>query len=84
MIIKILVDAMLAAINALFSLIPGQDSGTLSVGDFESVTALVWNAGGIIPISQIVFAVTAIFGLKIAMIIYDLAIFVYHQFWGSD
>lgn len=84
MIIKILVDAMLAAINALFSLIPGQESGTLSVGDFDSVTSLIWNANGIIPISAIVFSMTAIFGLKIAMVVYDLAIYVYHQFWGSD
>lgn len=84
MITKVILDAVFGSINALLALIPGTESNGLAIGNFEDVTTIVWNANGIIPLTSIMFTVGSIFALKIAFILWDATLFVYHQFWGSD
>lgn len=82
MITDLIVTAMLGCLDAVFGLFPAftmPDSGTYT-------GALSWGLAfdGIFPVRTLFVCVAAAFGIELVLRLWDLTVFVYHQFWGSD
>lgn len=84
MITDFVLSAIFGGINALLSLAPG--SWTMP-NPGNTWTALLMDIGQfnrLFPIVQVAAAASATFGLVVALTLWDVIPWVYHQFWGGD
>lgn len=81
MITGAVITAVLACLDAVFSLVPGF---SFTPGDTHGDIAIVSELNGIIPIQTCVTLILLTFGLILIQRGWDLIVFVFHQFWGSD
>jgi len=82
MITDAIVSAFLAAVAALFSLLP-----SITLPDITPDMQLFQYArafGNIVPLNDLFICVGISIGLHLLFNAWDLALFVYHQFWGSN
>lgn len=83
MIIDWILTAISAGINALISLGPSITIPTWDATN-TNATTIVMTLNGIIPIYALMVSFFAILAVQLLLQIWDLIVFVYHQFWGSD
>jgi hypothetical protein len=83
MITDFVVSSFLAAFAALFGLIPAVGSAP-SHGAFDGVAQQVVAFNDIFPLVTLLEVLGIILALEVAIYLWDLILFVYHQFWGSD
>lgn len=81
MITKLIVDMFMACLDALISLLP---SWSPPIFDPFSFISIAFNANRVFPVATALLLLAAIIVLRLAMNLWDHAVFVYHQFWGSD
>lgn len=80
-IISLIISAVVAAISALLSLFPSFSIPTQGAAD---VGQLAGTLNQFLPMTSIAGAALAVLGVKVAVYVWNLIVFVYHQFWGSD
>lgn len=83
MITDFVLNAIFGGISALLSLAPEASLPPTSSGGGWEI-GLVHNLNNIIPIGTMASCLLALLALRIAMQGWDIAVFVYHQFWGTD
>ena len=83
MITDFIIGAFVSGIGALLDLVP-----VISIPspgeNFASFTGVIGGANKVFPVFWAMGGITAIVVLKIALNVWDLIVWVYHQFWGSD
>lgn len=80
MIVDFVISGFLAGLDALFSLFP-------TIAFFNNgplYTRLPAAMGQVFPLSFLIGTVLICLAIRIALSGWDVAIFVYHQFWGSN
>jgi len=81
MITGAIVSAILAALDAIFSLLPSWTPNVPTQGaGFHNVILV----NQVIPMYAMVQALLAYIALLLLLRVWDFAVFVFHQFWGSD
>ena len=50
----------------------------------EQVGAMASSLNGYVPVTQIGLALLLLVGLKLALLLWQTLVFIYHQFWGSS
>ena len=86
MIVNLVVNILLAPIQALLDLLGTAGSLGLNTAATNVVSALPplgW-LNDYMPVTQMLEAVTAIIGTLAVMLIINLGLWVYHQFWGNN
>jgi hypothetical protein len=81
MITDLVVTALLAALTALTSLLPPVPVPVASSTRFGE---LGYTLNQFLPIVQIATAALACLAVYAAMNLWNLGVWVYHQFWGSN
>ena len=81
MITKWIIDAFMACLDALISLLPSWSPPSI---DSFSFVSIIYNANRVFPVITALLILGLIIALRLAMNLWDHAVFVYHQFWGSD
>lgn len=81
MITGLVVTALLASLDALLSLLPGF---TIPVSSTSTVGELGWTLNQFLPVAVLCTAALAVLGWYALMNLWNLVVWVYHQFWGSD
>lgn len=85
MITDAIINALLGGINALLSLLPSYELPDGRDSEFGyQLGALVSQADHIFPLATITKIIGLAFALRILMASWDLIVFIYHQFWGSN
>lgn len=84
MITDALVSAILGALSALVGLFPSTGTVTLGQGTTTTITSWVGAANSFIPLQALITVIGALLALQLALYLWDLAVWVYHQVWGSD
>lgn len=82
MIIHAIVLAVLGCIDALVSLFPGWDMSVVATNN-----GVISEAGAmenLFPVSQLLLAISLMLAVKLGISVWGLAIWTYHQFWGSE
>ena len=84
MITDLVVQALLAVVGSVVTLIPGGASVTFM--DNVSVSVLGWvRAGnGFLPVSMALTCLMGLLALQLALGLWDLILWIYHQVWGSS
>jgi len=82
MITKWIVDAFLAGLDALLSLLP---SFTVPTWDNPNgALGQVANLNRVFPVCTLILCILAVVVVMLALYAWDALVFVYHQFWGSN
>lgn len=82
MILGLVVTAVLGVFSTLAGLMP---TWTLpSVSHDSAIPTYIHLANSILPLTTVALAIAAYGALMLAMSGWDLIVWVYHQFWGSD
>ena len=84
MITDAIVHALLGALSALLTLFPATGPLTLGSGVSTSVMGWAGAANSFLPFSVIVQVLVLLVGLQLVLVAWDVAVWVYHQVWGSD
>jgi hypothetical protein len=84
MITDAVVQALLAALSALLTLLPATGNLTLGSGVDTSVMGWVGAANSFVPLVSILQVLVLLAGVQLLLMAWDLAVWVYHQIWGSD
>lgn len=82
MLVKYVIEAFLAGISSMLSLIP-----SLSFPTTDSVPAIFANVYPFKDVFPLVWLLTCVgitITLKLALNGWDFIVFAYHQFWGSN
>lgn len=81
MLLDLLIAALTGIINAIMSLLPQFELPTpdIDAGIFPTISAL----DNVVPVGDAVVILLLIITVILALYIWDFALFVYHQFWGS-
>lgn len=82
MITGAVVGALLACLDALLSLMP-----TFSLPDSEAYhghLSWVYDVGQLLPVQVVMSMLLIALAVELALRLWDVAVFVYHQFWGSN
>lgn len=82
MITDLIVTAFLAGLDAVFSLLPSFDVSYVDSG--FRVGTLVGKMNQVVPILLILTLAAVAVGIRIILNIFDVGMFVYHQFWGAS
>lgn len=82
MIINIIISGFLSAITALTSLLPSFSIPTVDSDAGLLAYVIVWN--NVMPVKLICECIVATLGLNLAFIIFDGAVWLYHQIHGSE
>jgi len=76
-----IVSAFLSALSAVLGVLPDWDppavAGTTGMG-------VVARAAAVFPVGSLVWAIVALLALELALQLWDLGVWVWHQFWGSS
>lgn len=86
MISDLIITAFLGGLNALLSLMPDYElpiSPTL-IADGRSLWSNAVSLNSVVPLGTITKVIFAALTLRLLLILWDLIVFVYHQFWGSN
>jgi hypothetical protein len=80
----LIVHAFLAGVGTLLGFLP--DAGTGRIDQQASSSAAAWGttANGFFPVTVTVFVLLALLVLETALLLWDLVVWIYHQFWGSE
>lgn len=85
MITEAIVKILSATFLGFVSLLPAYDfdAGAMSAnaGDMGGFAG---GLNGFAPIADLGLALALLVGLKLALMVWNFALFVYHQFWGSS
>lgn len=81
MITGAVINALLSALDAIFSLLP---SWTFTPPGNDGVVAFISRANGVVPIHTAITLMLLTLGLIVILRTWDFGVFVFHQFWGSD
>lgn len=81
MITTFVVSCVLAALDAIFSLLPSW-SWTPVAND--GIFDVLKNANDVFPIGTLANTLLLMVGLLVAIRLWNFGVFVFHQFWGSD
>lgn len=84
MITDAIVSAFLGALEALLSLLPDTGPVVVSGASTTAVTGWAGAANSWVPVTLIVGVLGMLIAVELALVLWDLIVFVYHQFWGSD
>ena len=84
MITDALIDAFLATVGAVLGLAPETGLGGMDEAASANVTGFITAANGFLPISVAVVVLLALIALQLLLLSWDLLVWLYHQFWGSD
>lgn len=84
MVTDAVIQACLGVIASIVTLIPG--TASLDFANGLDLTVLGWvKAGdGFLPVSVAVTCLAGLLALQLALSGWDLAVWIYHQVWGSD
>ncbi len=85
MVIEALIDTIVGIVRGLLSLVPmwapdadALDTGGMTVGSFASAM------NGYFPVTVLGVCLGLVFGFKAVLWVWRIAVFIYHQFWGSS
>ncbi len=84
MITDAVVHALLGALSALLTLLPSTGNVTLGSGVDTTVMGWAGAANSFVPFSAVVQVLVLLLGLQLVLMAWDVAVWVYHQVWGSD
>ena len=84
MITDLIIRAFLGGINALLALLPSWSAPTAESNGSLVFGRFVAEANGILPITTMVQIASLALSLRLLMSGWDLVVFIYHQFWGSE
>ena len=85
MITEALVSVMSAVILGFTSLLPSYKVDSSAFGATAGqVGSFAGGLDGFAPIGDLGLALMLIVGLKLALMTWNLVLFIYHQFWGSS
>ena len=84
MITDALVHALLGALSALLTLFPSTGNVTLGSGVDTTVMGWAGAANSFIPFTAVLQVLVLLLGLQLVLVGWDVAVWVYHQVWGSD
>lgn len=82
MISDLIVTAFLAGLDAVLSLLPSFDVSY--VDDGFRVGTVVGKVNQVIPIVLILTLAAVAVGIRLILNLFDVGLFVYHQFWGAS
>ncbi|MBN9326848.1 MAG: hypothetical protein BGO38_05350 [Cellulomonas sp. 73-145] len=84
MITDALISAALGALSALIGLFPA--TGPVTLGQSTSTTVIGWTAAAnsFIPLQALITVIGVLLALQLALYLWDFAVWIYHQIWGSD
>lgn len=83
MITEFIINAFLAGVDAILSLIPDFTNYT-EPSDGFSVGSIVGNFNQIFPIILVMQLALFAIGIRLLFNAFDLAVWIYHQFWGAS
>lgn len=84
MIIGLIVTAVLAGLDALVSLFPTIDISGLGGAGYDGTIHQIASIASILPLLTIVEAAGLVMAVVLALYAWDLIVWIYHQFWGSN
>jgi hypothetical protein len=84
MVTDAIIQAFLGVLASIVTLIPG--GASLDFANNLDITVLGWvKAGnGFLPVSVALTCLVGLLALQLALSGWDLAVWIYHQVWGSD
>ena len=84
MITDAVVHAVLGALSALLTLLPA--TGPLTLGSGVDTTVMGWAgaANSFVPFATVLQVLVLLVGLQLVLMGWDVAVWVYHQIWGSN
>lgn len=74
--------AIFGSLNALLGLIPA-----IGLPPADDQTGVIVWAGAlslVFPLAHLAIAMGSVIATRIGLQVWDLTVFIYHQFWGSD
>lgn len=83
MIIGLIVLALLALVDGLVSFLPDVDLPD-TFGETNPWLNAVLGMNAIIPVVALVKVIALALAVEVALRLWDLAVFVFHQFWGAS
>lgn len=85
MITEALISAGVGIILGLVSVLPRHDFDAAAMADtFGTVASYAGGLNGYAPVLQLGLAIALLAGLKLALMAWNVVLFIYHQFWGSS
>lgn len=85
MITVALLDAAVRVLTGLFALIPGYEIDTDSFGTAGGeLGSMFFGFDSYFPVTSTFAAVSLLLGLWVGLAAWNFAVWVFHQFWGSD
>jgi hypothetical protein len=85
MVVEFLMEMIGGVIRGLVSLLPASPVNPDEVGDsFYSVGGMASALNGYVPILALAAGITVLIGFRLALLLWQGIMFVYHQFWGSS
>lgn len=81
MITTAIVSAVLACLDAVFSLLP---NFTLDLPGTSDIWRNLELVNGVFPAVTLARQLTIYLSLLVAIRLWDFGVYVYHQFWGGD
>lgn len=81
MLINALVTAVLACVDALVSLFP---SFSFTLPNDDIVISFIAGANRLMPLATALALIGTVLTLRLAMFGWDIVVWIFHQFWGSD
>jgi hypothetical protein len=82
MITDFLLNVLFSGINALLSLVPSVSIP--DVGANQNYMSSMYALNRIVPVEWTAIVILAYFSTKVSLQVWDMIVFVYHQFWGGD
>lgn len=85
MITEALIRAAVAVILGMASVLPRHTFDVTAMADtFGQVASYAGGLNGYAPVLQLGLAVGLLASLKLALMAWNVVLFIYHQFWGSS
>lgn len=84
MITDLIISTFLACIDAILSLIPNVSLPVPTPGATANIASVSFSMARIIPIITMMELAGVAIGIRLALQGYELALYIYHQFWGSN
>lgn len=85
MVTEAIVSALVGILEGLVSPLP---TYTLDTASFNTTAVSVGSIASVLngyaPIAQVGIGLAVVLGLKLALLTWQVVVFIYHQFWGSN
>jgi hypothetical protein len=79
---EFLLVGFLAGLDAVLSLLPTFDMPEPNT--YLSGFRFITKANEVVPVVTLTVCIVALFAVELAMRAWDLVVWIYHQFWGSE